>query len=60
MSKTLKYWSTNADILTNNLDEPKVLIANESPDIIIVTEVCPKNCGIKLTKAMNELDGYDS
>ena len=55
-----KSTSTNANTLTNKIDELKTLTANESANIIIVNEVCPKNSDIKLTKAMIELDGYDS
>ena len=42
-SNVLHCFSTNADCLTNKIDEVKVLLAGEKPDIMIITEVCAKN-----------------
>ena len=39
----LKFYYTNADCLLNKIDELEILIQVIKPDIIIVTEVFPKN-----------------
>ena len=39
----MRCYYTNADCLLNKLEELEVLISIENPDIIIVTEVFPKN-----------------
>ena len=43
LSDNLKCYYTNADCLLNKIEELEVVISIENPDIIIVTEVFPKN-----------------
>ena len=40
--KSLKCWSTNADSLINKMNELKARIYLFKPDIIVVTEIYPK------------------
>ena len=51
--------STNADSLGNKLKELEVLCCEARPDIIVVTEVKPKNSTHRTTEAQLQLDGYD-
>ena len=39
----LKFYYTDADCLLNKIEELEVLISIENPDVIIVTEIFPKN-----------------
>ena len=57
--KSLKCWYTNADSLTNKLDELQCRIKVISPDILCVTEVYPKNCVYDVSPALLQIDGYD-
>lgn len=53
---------TNADSFMNKYDEMKLLYINSdktAPDIIMITEVLPKNSRYKLIKAEFLLNGYD-
>ena len=51
---------TNADSLLNKLDELKSrFMGEESPDIIMITEVVPKNLRYTLNKAEIDLNGYE-
>jgi len=55
----LRCFSTNADCLTNKLDEAKVLLADEKPDIMIITEVSAKN-KTQVTPVVSMMcQGYD-
>ena len=42
-TRKLKCWSTNADSLCNKIDELKATVSSNSPDVITVTDICPKN-----------------
>ena len=42
-TRTPKCWSTNADSLYNQSYELKATVSSNSPDVITVTEICPKN-----------------
>lgn len=53
---------TNADSFMNKYDELKLRYINSdktAPDIIMITEVLPKNSRYKLIKAELSLNGYD-
>ena len=52
---------TNADSFMNKFDEFKTRFINEdsNPQIIMVTEVLPKNCRYSPAKAEFNIDGYD-
>jgi hypothetical protein len=49
---------TNADCLTNKLDELNVRIEMAGADIVIVTEVKPKNFIIPLTDKNLLIEGF--
>ncbi|CAG2209849.1 unnamed protein product [Mytilus edulis] len=57
----LKCVYTNADSFINKFDEFKTRFINEEsdPDIIIITEVLPKNSRYRILKAELSIDGYD-
>jgi len=57
----LTCWYTNADTLTNKMTELKsrIELADKKPQIIIITEVRPKNSRYKLTEAELAIPGYD-
>ena len=49
---------TNADTLTNKLEELSIRVADTKPDIICVTEVYPKNKKSETQEIELELSGY--
>ena len=53
-------WSTNADSLVNKIDELKTAVSNNKPDVITVTEICPKNArdGNDMSITI-QMPGYD-
>jgi len=55
----LRCFSTNADCLTNKIDEAKVLLASEKPDIMVVTEVSAKNKSQVIPVVCLMSEGYD-
>ncbi len=57
--KTVTCLYTNADAITNKLDELQVILELHKPEIIAVTEVKPKNLKTPLSKASLKLDGYE-
>lgn len=48
----------NIDSLLNKREELKTLILVKDPDIIILTEILPKNCGL-LSLSEFEIDGFE-
>ena len=56
----LKCLYTNADTLTNKLAELETIITIESPDLIVVTEVVPKNCRTPICGPELNIKGYAS
>jgi hypothetical protein len=51
--------STNADSLLNKRKELQVYVYEESPDIIAITEIIPKNMRDPIEKAEITLSGYE-
>ena len=60
-SSHLKCVYTNADSFINKIDEFKTRYVNDEyrPDIIMITEVLPKNNRYSIVKAELALDGYE-
>ena len=54
----LKCFYTNADQFVNKRDDLLLRIAKDSPDLILITEVIPKNQSNPITDALLEIDGY--
>lgn len=53
---------TNADCFMNKVDEFKSrfnVTENNQPDIIMITEVLPKNIRYEISKSEISLDGYE-
>ena len=50
---------TNCDTLTNKLSELTVAIELNNPDIIVLTEVTPKNNRYTLQKSEIEIKGFN-
>ena len=60
--KDLNFWFTNADTLTNKVEEFECRIRNSKPHIAHVSEVLPKNFDKvknKIHKEFFEIEGYD-
>ena len=57
-SKLLKIIYTNADVLTNKLEELQSIIQQEDADIVAITEVLPKNMIFPVEEFEFELQGY--
>ena len=55
----LKCMYTNCDTLTNKTSELKLAIDSNHPDIIVLTEVTPKNNRYILQKSEIEIKGYN-
>ena len=52
--------STNADSLCNKIDELKATVSSNSPDVITVTEICPKNVrDVNIIATAIQIPGYD-
>ena len=49
---------TNADILTNKVNELKTIVKESRPDIIAITESKPKNLTYDINKVEFEIEGY--
>ena len=59
-TRKLKCWSTNADSLCNKIDELKATVSSNSPDVITVTEICPKNIrDVNIIATAIQIPGYD-
>ena len=54
----LKCFYTNCDTLTNKMDELLFYINTNNPDILVLTEVSPKNNRYLLQKSELEIKGY--
>ena len=57
--KSLVYLSTNADVLTNKMDELVDIVKEYHPDIIGVSEVLPKNFREQIYSNQFIIKGYD-
>ena len=55
----LKYIYTNADQLLNKIDDLKMLIADDNPDVIMVTEVIPKAQKNPIPDVLLNIEGYE-
>ena len=56
----MKLWFTNADVLTQEkLQELKLRISQDAPDIIAVSEVRPKFWKHEITPAQYQIKGYN-
>ena len=51
---------TNCDTLTNKICELKLAIDSNDPDVIVLSEVTPKNNRYILQKSEIEIKGYNS
>ena len=58
--RAIKFIYTNADTLTNKLEELKTLINNEKPEFVAVTEVLPKNSQFLVQEQELQIQGYNS
>jgi len=58
-NSTIKCFYTNADCLLNKLNELKARLSIIQPDILAITEVCPKHFTYTITSESLHLDGYD-
>ena len=56
--RNLKFFYTNCDSLSNKFVELEFIVKGNSPHIIIITEVAPKNNRHPLQKTEIDLDGY--
>lgn len=56
---TLQIYYTNADSLANKLPEFSSSVKEESPDIIFVAEVKPKNFKDDICEVLFQIDGYN-
>ena len=55
----LTIYYTNADNLLNKRDELYLIIASKQPDVLVITEIFPKNIlSTKILQAELNLDGY--
>ena len=54
----LKFIYTNCDTVTNKLDEVEASIDMNDPDIVVLTEILPKNNGYMLQTSELEIRGY--
>ena len=55
----LKYLYTNADQLLNKIEDLKMTIANDEPDVIMITEVIPKAQKNSIFDVQLKIDGYE-
>ena len=55
----LRCFYTNADSLSNKKNELAVVISTSKPDIIVVTEVLPKNCDVRPTEDEFQVKNYN-
>ena len=60
LKKKIKIVFTNADVLTpQKIQELKIIVAENKPDIIAVSEVKPKNFNRLRSEAEFKIDHYD-
>ena len=55
---SLKFFYTNADQFVNKRDDLLARIADDEPDVILITEVIPKSQSNPIAPALLKLDGY--
>ena len=58
-NESLKFLYTNADQFVNKRNDLCMLITGDEPDIMLITEVIPKNQVNPITNALLDIDGYD-
>ena len=58
-NKTLKCLYTNADQFVNKRDALLTVIADDQPEIILITEAIPKSQIQPITDALLHMEGYD-
>ena len=56
----LKCLYTNADNLTNKLNELRTLCQQHKPHIIAITEITPKNCKQTISESIFKIKGYNT
>ena len=54
----LKYLYTNADQLLNKIEDLKMMIAGDEPDLMMITEVIPKAQKNPISDVQLKIDGY--
>ena len=55
----LTIYYTNADNLLNKRNELQLVIASKQPDVLVITEIFPKNIeSTKISQAELNLEGY--
>ena len=54
----LKTLYTNADQFINKRDDLEIFIANDRPDIMLITEVIPKNKVNQITHTLLDIEGF--
>ena len=59
LNKNLKCLYTNADQFLNKKDDLLIAIADDQPDIMLITEVIPKNQVQPIAEVQLLIDGYD-
>ena len=59
LGQDLKCLYTNADQFVNKRDDLVMSIAGDKPDIILITEVIPKNQINPITQALLDIDDYE-
>ena len=60
ITKELKFFYTNADQFVNKRDDLLARIADDEPDVILITEVIPKCQSNPIAPALLNLEGYKS
>ena len=56
---SLKVFYTNADQLPNKNDELKMFIAGKDPDILLITEMIPKQQKCVIPSSLLKIDEYE-
>ena len=56
----LKFLYTNVDQVVNKREDLVMVIANDNPDIMLITEIIPKNQVNPITQALLDIEGYKS
>ena len=57
VNRRLKFFYTNADQFVNERDDLLARIADDEPDIILITEVIPKSQSNPIAPALLSIDG---
>ena len=56
----MKLFYTNADQFVNKIEELKLILADDPPDVIIITEVIPKAQILPITRNALTIKGYEA